>query len=109
MQPKKPNKYRNKPVIIDGIRFDSTLEANYYGKLKLKERACLIAFERQVDYPIIVNGLKVTTYRADFVVTDRVTGKIQVIDCKGYRTPEYRIKRALMLAVHGIEIVEITN
>ena len=36
LKPKKPNKYRNKPVIVDGIRFDSMLESDYYCKLKLK-------------------------------------------------------------------------
>ncbi|MCM1356454.1 MAG: DUF1064 domain-containing protein [Staphylococcus sp.] len=45
-------------------------------------------------------------YIADFVYTD-ADGNQVVEDTKGFRTPEYKIKRKLMLAVHGIKIKEI--
>lgn len=45
-------------------------------------------------------------YIADFVYTDNVTGLTIVEDTKGFRTPDYRIKRKLMLHVHGIRITE---
>lgn len=45
-------------------------------------------------------------YVADFVYTDNGTGRTVVEDAKGVRTPEYRIKRKLMLYVHGIKIKE---
>jgi hypothetical protein len=38
-KPKKPSKYRNVPVTVDGIRFASKREAAYYCELKLREKA----------------------------------------------------------------------
>ncbi len=48
---------------------------------------------------------KECSYYADFVYIK--DGKTVVEDTKGVRTKEYRIKRKLMLHVHGISIVEI--
>ncbi len=45
-------------------------------------------------------------YIADFVYTDAQSGQMVVEDAKGFRTPEYRIKRKLMLWRHGIRIKE---
>ena len=45
-------------------------------------------------------------YIADFVYTDNQTGKTVVEDTKGVLTDVYRIKRKLMLHVHGIRIKE---
>ena len=46
-------------------------------------------------------------YKADFVYIDNATGQTVVEDTKGFRTPEYIIKRKLMLQVHGITIKEV--
>ena len=43
-------------------------------------------------------------YIADFVYTEN--GEKVVEDVKGFRTPEYRIKRKLMLYSHGVRIKE---
>ena len=43
-------------------------------------------------------------YVADFVY--EVAGKTVVEDSKGFRTADYKIKRKLMLYVHGIRIKE---
>ena len=45
-------------------------------------------------------------YVADFVYTDVETGETVVEDTKGFRTDVYKIKRKLMLKVHGIKIKE---
>ena len=45
-------------------------------------------------------------YIADFVYTDK-DGNTIVEDAKGVRTPEYKIKRKLMLYRHGIKIKEV--
>lgn len=44
------------------------------------------------------------TYVADFVYLQ--DGEIIVEDTKGFRTPEYKIKRKLMLFLKGIRIKE---
>ena len=47
----KQNKYHNKKVIVDNIKFDSKKEANRYNQLKLLEKANLISeLELQKKY-----------------------------------------------------------
>ncbi|MBD5309059.1 MAG: DUF1064 domain-containing protein [Bacteroides sp.] len=46
------------------------------------------------------------SYYADFVYQDKY-GNLVVEDTKGVRTPEYRLKKKLMLLVYGIHIKEI--
>lgn len=109
------SKYHNKKVIIDGIKFDSKKEANRYQELKLMQRAGIISdLQRQVKYVLIPSqkgddGRVVErhcTYIADFVYVDE-NGKKVVEDTKGYRTSDYKIKRKLMLYIHGVKINEI--
>lgn len=103
----RPSKYRNKPVEVDGIRFPSQREAKRWGELKLLERAGEITeLRRQARFPLEVNGELVCTYVADFVMRDKA-GNLVVEDSKGFVTDVYKIKRKLMAAVHGIEIVEV--
>lgn len=63
----------------------------------------------QVSFELIPaqDGEKACHYIADFVYCDNTTGSIVVEDTKGFRTPEYKIKRKLMLYVHGIKIHEV--
>jgi hypothetical protein len=88
-------KFGNRKTVIDGITF-----------LKILQAAGVVTQLRlQVPYELTVNGLKVCRYIADFVYM--MDGKEVVEDVKGMRTPEYKLKRKLMLAVFGIEIQEI--
>ena len=47
------------------------------------------------------------SYVADFVYRDKETGRLVVEDAKGVRTPDYVIKRKLMLYFKDIHIQEI--
>lgn len=58
----------------------------------------------QVNFPLVVNGQTITTYRADFVYQEN--GRQVVEDVKGFRTREYRIKAKLLHAIHHITIRE---
>lgn len=105
-------KYRNTPTMVDGIEFDSKAEARHYTKLLLLERAGQIKdLKRQVVFliadPVKLYGRKrpAIKYVADF--TYKQDGKLIVCDVKGMLTPMYRLKRHLMMAVHGIEILEV--
>lgn len=101
------NKYRNKPVTIDGIRFASQREGKRYVELKILERAGEIqCLTLQRPYKLEVNGLHVCKYVADFVYVGS-SGEIVVEDVKGVRTKEYIIKRALMKACLGIDVKEV--
>lgn len=107
---KKPNKYHAEK----SGGYDSKKEHKRANELKLMQRAGLIAnLREQVKYVLIPTQRdsagnlmeRECSYYADFVYD--VDGKTVVEDTKGVRTPEYRLKRKLMLYVHGISIVEI--
>ena len=108
------SKYGNRKITApDGQVFDSVKEYHRWGCLRLLERAGKIHdLKRQVKYELIPfqykSGKVVERgcyYIADFVYKDS-TGELVVEDCKGYKTEVYRIKKKLMLWVHGIKIKE---
>lgn len=93
---------------MNGIRFDSKREAKRYQELCLLEKAGGIAkLELQPRFPLVVNGEKITSYRADFRYLDVRSGEIVVEDAKGVKTPVYRLKKKLVRAIYGIDIQEV--
>lgn len=106
-------KYRARKTEVDGIVFDSKLEARRYRELKLLEKAGEISdLQLQVKYELIpaqrLDGKVVEralNYVADFVYLEN--NKWVVEDTKGVRTRDYIIKRKLMLYVHHIRIKEV--
>lgn len=83
-------------------------------ELKLMQRAGLISnLREQVKFVLIPTQRdsqgnlieRECSYYADFVYDK--DGVTVVEDTKGFRTPEYKLKRKLMLHVHGISIKEI--
>jgi hypothetical protein len=102
------NKFGARRTKVDGIWFDSAAEARRYQELRLMEKAGVISeLELQVPYPLAVAGHHICLYKADFHYFDREKQAWVVEDVKGVRTAEYKIKRKLMKAVLGIDIVEI--
>ena len=108
-------KRRNAPTEIDGLKFDSKAEAKRWLELCLLQKAGQISkLERQVRYVLIPPVVRPSggrerecAYIADFVYFDE-RGQFTVCeDVKGAVTPEFRLKRKLMLWVHGIEIREV--
>lgn len=108
------SKYNNRKVTYQGLTFDSKKEFEYYLILKDKEKRGLVFnIKRQVPLEIQPaftdkTGVKhrAITYKADFVYTDRVSGKVRYIDVKGFRTEVYKLKKKL-LAYKGIIIEEV--
>jgi len=99
------HKYGAVPTDIDGVRFHSKKEAERYRQLKILLTAGQIRnLELQKKYALVVNGEPIGHYWADFVYEEG--GRLVVEDVKGFRTAEYRLKRKLMHALHGITIVE---
>lgn len=99
----KGSKYRNKPVVIDGVRFASQSEAERDAELQWLGRAGKIAFlKRQPRFPLVVNGVKICTYVADWQYDERDSkGHITTVveDRKGVLTKEFKIKWALAKAL----------
>ena len=101
-------KYHNKKTVVDGITFDSKKEADRYVELSIMQKAGTIqGLKMQVPFELIPKqkGERAVKYIADFVYSEY--GQEFVEDVKGKRTPEYVMKRKLMLERHGIRIREV--
>lgn len=120
------SKYGSRKTIVDGISFDSKKEASRYRELLLLERAGKIGnLRRQVKYVLIPAQYenpdsptksgrgkcleRECSYVADFVYDVQMGPEIIEIveDTKGFRTEAYKIKRKMMLYMHGIRINEV--
>lgn len=108
----KRRKYKNTPVMVDGIKFDSKKEAAYYATLKLREKAGevldieihpvykLATYGKPVLYP---NGRQ-ARYTADFRFYDRVEERLRVVDTKGHDTDASKLRRAFVKAIWGVDV-----
>ena len=104
------NKYNAVKTTINGIVFDSKREAARYQELLLLQRAGQIRdLALQVPFAIIVNDKKICKYIADFQYIDVASGKTVTEDAKSppTRTPTYRLKKKLVAAIYGVQIVEV--
>ena len=108
-------KYHNKKVTLGNMTFDSKKEANRWVELAIMQKNGEITnLYTQVVFELIPAQRDPVTkkvleravhYVADFVY---YRGNEKVVeDTKGFKTPEYIIKRKLMLWVHGIRIQEV--
>jgi uncharacterized protein DUF1064 len=111
----KRHKYFAKKIQVDGEWFDSQSEAVRYGELRMLQRAGQIrGLQRQVKFPIVINGESVkirsegypngraVTYIADYVYFE---GEARVVeDRKGMDTPISRLKRALIEAIYHVKV-----
>ena len=117
------NKYRAIKKKVDGIKFDSRLEAKRYSELKLLERAGEIAnleikpvFKFSIDgRPVLIrsdrykNGRQ-AKYTADFAYFDTRKNCRVVEDTKGHATAEYKLRKAITEAMYpGVKIQEVTK
>jgi hypothetical protein len=108
------SKYRNKPTVVDGIRFDSKKEAARWKELCLLQTAGQIReLRRQVTYELKVEGKLIARYKADFqfdelrsnawaLVVEDVKGQT---DSTAYRL--FKLKAKLMEALFKIEVREV--
>ena len=118
------NKYKAKKTMAFGITFASKKEADRFMVLKtLEAKGKITDLKTQVKFVLIpaqrepdgvgVRGGKVKgklierecAYIADFVYMR--DGEMVVEDTKGMKTPEYIVKRKLLLYMTGIKIREV--
>lgn len=94
--------------------FDSALEARRYAQLMHMQKAGLIAdLKCQVPIalrdeagPVLTPSGRQMHYVADFAYRETASGAEIIEDAKGYRTEQYRMKRAVLAAM-GFEIREV--
>ncbi|TKB53290.1 DUF1064 domain-containing protein [Ferrimonas aestuarii] len=97
------SKYGAKPTVVDGIRFDSKKEANYYLQLKARVKAGeVLTFLRQV--PFHLPGK--TKYAVDFLEF-HADGSVHFVDVKGMITPTYKIKKRQVEELYPVTIEEV--
>jgi len=122
---KKPEKYHNIPIQVDGIKFRSKKEARRYQELLMAEKAGLISelkvhprFPINLDNWVKPNGemighAHICDYIADFSYLK--DGHRVVEDTKGKdprtgwdtRTEAYKLKKVIMRIINGIDVMEV--
>lgn len=105
----KKSKYSSAKTDIDGIRFDSKKEAEFYAELKLREKVGEITHLRLQPRYLLQKTFKhegkqyrEIEYVADFeYIEDGIT---VVVDVKGFKTAVYMIKKKLFLYKYGDKV-----
>lgn len=94
------NKFGAVAVVVDGIRFDSKIEAGRWQTLRMLARAGGIRdLVRQVRFPLKVNGTTIGHYVADFVYW-WPNGERVIEDVKGHQTEIFK-RSAKHMAAQG--------
>lgn len=109
------SKYNAKKVEVDGIKFDSKAEAEYYLHLKqqVTERQ-ILGFERQkrmlLQEGFNVEGVKGKIrpifYVVDFIVTEN-DGTLTYIDVKGVETDVFKLKKKLFMKRYNTALLKV--
>lgn len=108
-------KYRNKITEVDGIKFHSKMEANRWRELLLLKKAGeVLNLKRQVNFNLVVEGVTVGRYIADFVYDEVVsipscgasfiTSVLVIEDIKGVETDLFKLKWKLLYATYRYAI-----
>lgn len=109
------SKYNAKKAEVDGIKFDSKAEAEYYLHLKqqVTERQ-ILGFERQkrmlLQEGFTVEGVKGKIrpifYVVDFIVTEN-DGTLTYIDVKGVETDVFKLKKKLFMKRYNTALLKV--
>lgn len=121
------NKYHNHKVKRDGESFDSKKEMRRYAELQIMQSAGMISgLQRQKKFVLIpaqrepdtvgkrggrikgkVIEREVVYYSDFFYYTKEGDAVVEDVKSEATKTPQYILKRKLMLHVHGIRIREV--
>lgn len=83
-----------------GKSYASKAEARYADKLDIAQKSGeLLFYLRQVPFELPGS----TTYRADFLEF-WIDGTVCVTDVKGFETPEFKIKKALLEETYPVSL-----
>lgn len=122
---KRTQKFNAKPIVVDGIRFDSQAEAKHWSDLQKLERAGEISeLQRQIKFVFLIDGKPIlirsegypngrkAKLTVDFQYRDR-TGQLVAEDRKGGKataTESYKLRRGLFeLLFPDIKFVEVSK
>lgn len=112
---KKPRKqkFNNRVVHWDGLRFDSQGERDrWITLLRLQALGKIRGLERQVKFPLLVNGHLISLYTADFAYYEIDSEGQEIYVVEDYKSPitaaqrDYIIRKKLLKALYGHTIKE---
>lgn len=105
-QIKKPHsKYGNVRCELDGLKFDSKAERDYFAALRMRELAGEVrSIAVHPFWDVSVNGVEICRVEMDFSFYDIREKRTRIIDVKGCDNPLSKIKRRLLRAVHGYDV-----
>lgn len=109
---KKQSKWKNVRCEADGKKFDSKHEKDRYMQLKMLQNAGEISNLRvKPRYELIVNKVKICErgFYPDFSYEQDGKTVIEDTKSKATVTDVYKMKRQLLKALYGLEIVEVFN
>lgn len=109
------SKYGNSKTVVNGITFDSKMEAEYYQYLKMSENATIFHIQLQPKF-LILSGYTDTEgkkqrpiyYQADFLV-EYESGLVEVIDVKGVETEAFKLKKKMFESRYGMKLKVVTK
>jgi len=107
------NKFHNKFVYYDNYKYASIFEASYAKYLNLLLKAGEIkGWKRQVPISIDFQDIHICNYICDFVIIQK-DDLLKYVDTKGYCKGSsyniFKLKKKLVKAVHGINVIEVTK
>ena len=102
-------KYQNKKVEIDGIKFDSKMESNVYKVIKEKGIECVLQPKYLLQEKFVFNdkSIREIKYIGDFDI--KIGDELYTIDVKGMETQVFKIKAKMFLYKYNREIVMIKS
>ena len=101
-KPKRRHKYNAKTVIVDGIKFPSMAEAEFYKLLKQQmKRGDISHFHRQVIFDL--NGV---TAKVDFMVINP-GGSIEYYDVKGVVTAAFKRNQKQIKEIYNYNVIPV--
>ena len=108
---KKKNKFHAIKMEYNGVKYDSKKEAGYAMRLdEMKRLGKVKDWQRQVKFPMVINGTDCGYYLLDFRV-EYADGHKEYVDIKGYKKGAsyqvFRIKKRIVEALYLIDITEI--
>ena len=110
-KPKRPPKYRNQIIVVDGEKFHSKKEYAYWLELQQLQKSGVIRdLKRQVPFEFIHNGFKIGKFTADMTYFITANNQYIVADVKSPITrmeTSYRLRRKMMKAFFAVDVTEI--
>ena len=104
---KKKSKYKNKKCVVNDIKFDSIMEADFYLTLRHQEKLGVVKI-LELQPKVYLSKAKIL-YKPDFLIKRIKENKLVYIDVKGAKTALFKLKARLWKAYMNYNLELITR